>query len=311
MTVAFLTVWDKINVALGGTPATDLTLHGGYTRADFSAARETLIEKLTALSAADNERTTAAAQRDIAKRAIKAWLAQFRPAVTAALYGSTHAQSLPAIPEFTLNEARYLRPFCDMETRWERINGVTDVDGFTPPLLVGGRTLADFRAELDDLRAKYAAANAATTNEAAARRERDAAAAALKTRMKQFRDAAIARLGLDHALVRSVPVLSPRPGSTPNAVVLTAVWNPETGMADLAWTPSDHPKLHHYSLRRSPDLDYRTEGEQVIAKIPPTETSFSTNAGLVVAGASTALKLYVVTKTGNEKGSNAVVITRP
>jgi len=36
-----------------------------------------------------------------------------------------------------------------------------------------------------------------------------------------------------------------------------------------------------------------------------------TNVGLDTPGAVVSFKVYVITNTGNEKGSNTVVITRP
>ena len=102
----------------------------------------------------------------------------------------------------------------------------------------------------------------------------------LRERMNQYRALVRALLPPDNPLLQSLPALTPPSGSTPGAVDLSGAWDAAQGRAAFAWTPSASPDLDHYSLRAVP-------------------------------GADAGCKLYVVTRTGNEKGSNAVRVAHP
>src|SRR5437016_4510606 len=73
-----------------------------------------------------------------------------------------------------------------------------------------------------------------------------------KKRMMQYRSAASGIIPGDHALLTTIPAITPPSGSTPDAVEASGVWNSITLEADLTWTPSTNPKLDHYSIRIAP-----------------------------------------------------------
>ncbi len=57
---------------------------------------------------------------------------------------------------------------------------------------------------------------------------------------------------------------------------------------------------------------YETDAESVVASVAPgAARSVSTEQGLGAPGATALYRVYVVLKTGNEKGSETVSITRP
>ena len=56
--------WADIDAALGGTPATDLKLEGGFSRADLIAARDVLEALNISIEDLENAREIAAASRD-------------------------------------------------------------------------------------------------------------------------------------------------------------------------------------------------------------------------------------------------------
>jgi len=126
----------------------------------------------------------------------------------------------------------------------------------------------------------------------------------------QYRRAVPGLFPKDHPLVTSLPKLTPPRGHTPDAVVLTGVWNLVTGLADLSWTASADPDLLHYQVRRSGATPYDTSTELVVATVLPPGLTHSTLEGLPTNGATMGYKVYVVLTTGNEKGSNAVSVTR-
>ena len=55
---------------------------------------------------------------------------------------------------------------------------------------------------------------------------------------------------------------------------------------------------------------YRAAEELAVAALPKTATTFETATGLAAPGSAATFKVYVLTTTGNEKGSNAVKVTR-
>jgi len=113
------------------------------------------------------------------------------------------------------------------------------------------------------------------------------------------------------ALVASLPRLSPDPGSTPDAPTASGAWDVATQMAKITFTASTSANIDHYELRMSPGPDYSTENETVVASLSPSDPlEFVTNAGLTSPGDVASFKVYVVTTTGNEAGSNAVTVTR-
>ena len=58
-------------------------------------------------------------------------------------------------------------------------------------------------------------------------------------------------------------------------------------------------------------LDYSTDDEVVVESVSPSATRvLNTAAGLTAPGVTAGFKVYVITNTGNERGSNAVYVER-
>ncbi len=58
--------------------------------------------------------------------------------------------------------------------------------------------------------------------------------------------------------------------------------------------------------------DYDTEDEVALGTIlPAAPRTFSTDFALLAPGNAASYKVYVILTTGNERGSNAVTVTRP
>ena len=65
-------------------------------------------------------------------------------------------------------------------------------------------------------------------------------------------------------------------------------------------------------LRYSPGPKYSVEDETTVATVPAAgPLEFLTTTGLTQPGATALFRNYVITATGNERGSNTVTITRP
>lgn len=116
----------------------------------------------------------------------------------------------------------------------------------------------------------------------------------------------------ENPLVLSIPRLYPLPGHTPDAVFLSTVWEAAEGKVRLSWTVSAEADLTSYQIRVSPLETYDAEAESIVATLPGGGvTEYLTDAGLPTPGATASYKVYVILTTDNERGSNAVAVTRP
>jgi hypothetical protein len=59
--------WEDVNIALGGTPATDLKLAGAHTRTQFITLRNDIQGKITGIEGLENGRQILANSRDTKK----------------------------------------------------------------------------------------------------------------------------------------------------------------------------------------------------------------------------------------------------
>lgn len=307
-TQEFINHWDQVNTALGGSP---LLLQGGYTRANLISDRAALQAAITLTETSDNVRQTAATDRDLKKGAILPRIGQFRAGVQFKLVGTGYVGALPRVPKFNSNQSTFLKPFDDMANLWLTINGDATVPGFTPPLLlVGAYAQAGFATELAALRTAYIAVDNANETARLNRKKRDVLLPPIKKRLLQYRVAVLATFGPGDPLTLSLPSVTPPPGSTPQAVNLSMVWDPVLGKAVGTFTASDHADLLHYSVRTAP-VPYHTSEETVVMTILPGTLTFETLAGLLAPGSVAQFKVYVVLTTGNEKGSATVGVTHP
>jgi hypothetical protein len=233
--------------------------------------------------------------------------------VRAYLPGTTLAKALPKVPGLTEGQGNFFPPLDDMENLWLRANALVPFPGYSPPLLLlGGYALAAFSTDLADLRSAYKGVTKEELEVRVKRGERQDLEDVIYPILKSYREAMPTFFAPDHALVESLPRLTPEPGSTPDAVVASGIWNAPTSQGKITWEASTAPDLDHYDVRWSPGSTYSTDDESTIgnvAKDAPRE--FFTTQGLGLPGAVSVFKVYVVTETDNEKGSNTVKITRP
>lgn len=192
------------------------------------------------------------------------------------------------------------------------MNADTATPGFSPPLLLaGGYALAGFTADLADLRTMFATLATAENDLKLARKQRDALLTPARARMVQYRTLVEATFGETHPLTLSLPTLSPNPGSTPDAVILSGEWDDATQLAVLSWTPSDNSNLQVYQLRGTIGPVYDEATSQLVGNHAPGTLSVPTLFGLESAGDSVTFKVIVILSTGNQASSNAVTITQP
>ena len=80
----------------------------------------------------------------------------------------------------------------------------------------------------------------------------------------------------------------------------------------MTWSESSEAALARYEVRGSAGDDYETDDEIVLATVLPTGSrEVLTDFALNTPGLTAGFKVYVVLETGNERGSEAVFVTRP
>lgn len=203
----FINHWRVVNETLAKRGSPPLKLQGGYTLENLVADREELRRTLEESSECGNNRIIAGGERDQAKTALLERHMQLRHAIRAVLPGRWEANSLPAAPQHRCVQSRFLRSFYDLRRIWSDINALEPSPEFTPPLIPGGYTLAQFTADIQSLERIYVklteADRAAKNNHA----KRDSLIPGARERMKQYANAVAGAFGRRHPLMASVPVL--------------------------------------------------------------------------------------------------------
>ncbi len=214
----------------------------------------------------------------------------------------------PETPEDSSAQETFLRPMRDINDAWLKIENSGSV--FTLP--PAGTARASFAGKVQDLSGKWKALNTAEVNYGYELDKRNVLQVRTDDILGRYRPTVVSLFAPENPLVLSIPRLSPLPGHTPDAVGLTAVWDETEGMARLSWSASAETDLDRYQIRMSPAALYNADAESVVDDIPGGGAlEYLTTEGLLTPGAVASFKIYVILDTDNERGSNAVPVTRP
>lgn len=238
-------------------------------------------------------------------------LRQFNRKVRGKLGNTPYVKALPNVPTETSAEPKIIEPLNDMASLWGKINAAT-IPNFAPPLLLlEGYGHETFLTELAALKKQYETWGEAEQELKLERERRNKVQEKAYAAMRDYRKAVQGEFPADHALVTSLPRLTPAAGSKPDAVAVTGTWLAQQQKAKITWEASTDAKLDHYEIRWSPGSNYSTEDEAVLADIGKEDPrEYLTDQGLAEAGQSSSFKVYVVTTSENEKGSAPVTVKR-
>jgi hypothetical protein len=308
----FLNHWQQVNTALDS--AGPLVLAGGRTHDALSAQRDELEAARDAVTDAGVERSLARGALVAQVTALQARLVEFNERVRADLPGSPFAHALPTAFSVGDAEGSVRDGLRQVSTLWRKVNAIASPPaGVQLPLtLHGGYTLARFDADRDDLRAAYRALSDVEVEGRLAWGARNALQDEIYDALKCYRMKVPTAVRDRQALIESLPALTPAPGRTPAAVRVQVAWDATLGKARVTWEASTDPDLRYYELRGVPGDDYATDDEAVLAVVAPTAPREALeDFALTAPGLTAGFKVYVVLQTGNEKGSDAVYVTRP
>lgn len=307
----FLAHWPQVNTALGSPMA----LTGNYLVAGLTSDRAALAAQITTLVALINSNQGAVGTRDTARAAIRERMRQFNQSVRGLFPATLYPGMVPRIPSINAAPGIWMQAMADMNNVWTLLNATTPVPIGAPiPLILsGGYTLALFTTDQAAMVAAYSAIETTESQVEAAIKQRDFLWNAAYARLRQYRLAVQGRFVSGAPLLLSLPALTPPPGSTPDAVNISAVWNAGLSKAVVTYTASTNPNLQEYELRASfGGTKYNVDTASVVGShLAGDLTPFETNTGLVASGSKAFYKVFVITTTGNEKGSNTASVTRP
>ena len=303
--------WGQVNDSLTGGGGTALLLPAGFMLAQFLTLRDSIVTGLSNHQDLVNDYELGLADRDSQRANMRERIVNFRQTCQSQLPGARYLRALPDTPRDRASEGKFLAALDDVASLWAKINADNGIAGFTPPLLLrGGYTLAGFNTDVAALRTDYQSLATAERELKLAREDRDRLLADAYERMKQYRARVEAEFLETDPLFQSLPDLSPNPGSTPDAVVLSAFWDGALSLAQLSWTESTDPNLQVYQVRACLGPTWDEAQASVIANYAPTTLSTGITTGLVNPGDQTTFKIFVILSTGNQAGSNAVTVTR-
>ena len=309
---SFLAHWSLVNTALGA--GNELVLVDGENRGNVDAMRTELEAARDRVSDRAVDRSQARTELDALVAALQGRLVEFNARVRADLPGSTFSRILPEA--FNVRAEGVVREALRQMSRiWMKINTMSNPPtGLVLPLsLRGGMSQAAFDTQRDLLRDAYRALSIADVDQKEARETRNDLQDVIFALLKAYRMKVPTRFPEGHAMIESLPALRPAEGHTPDAVTAAAAWVPATSQAKVTWTASSDADLQEYQVRAVPGDDYEPDDEQILATIPAGTpllellTAFALNTPGQVVG----YKVYVVLTTGNERGSEAVYVTRP
>ncbi len=313
----FLPHWEQVNTSLGaGGPLVLRNPNGPVpatvSRADLLTMRNDLQTKHTDITGQINGVEIASAALKAMKELLHLRGVQFNEGVRSGLNGTTYAAALPVLPQSSDGQEVFVEPMDDVSTLWAKINAAAGIPGFTPPLLLlSAYPVADFNTALASLKAQFEALNKEEFLVSFKIRERNKMQENIYPALKAYRQAVPTKFAANDPLVLTLPRLTPEPGSTPAPVLANGAWNAPTTQGKLTWDESAAPDLDQYEVRWSPGSAYDSANEVVLASIAKTAPrAYFTTQGLLAMGDVSNFKIYVMTATGNERGSNTVKITR-
>ena len=315
-TQEFANHWQTVNMARPNAP---IVLPMGITLADFNAMVGVMNAAFNAVVPAATLERTASAQVNLARASLQPRFVQFNQTVRLYLSHGRFADATVEVPGIGAGEAIYRDAGLIMSSSWDDINSATDLAPFVVPLTLPNfdpdngatYTLDDFEPELAALLTAFDADLRATAGATQKRANRNALLPAIKQAMKDYRGTCQLELPKGSALLKTLPRLTPKPGTTPPALVVSGGWDAALLKAVLQWEQSKAPDLLKLQVRGCLGGTYKNDEEEIVADLPSDATSWRGDWGLTAPGSIASFKIYVMNTHSNENGGKAIKIVRP
>jgi hypothetical protein len=304
----FLIHWNSMNVAIGER----VPLAGGFGIQDLETVRQELATAIQTVNQCDAAREEAQKKKDALLTSLRDRVKQFRASIASQLPDSSYRKKAPTLPTFTAAGKLQLDALCELVSQWEQLNADTSLAPWRGPVrLAGGYTVDQAQAEIASLRNAYSVYNAALEDASKVRVKRAELMKSVATRLRQYRQAAVANLPSGHPLFHTLPAVAPIPNATgPVSVELTADWDDIRHAAVLTWTAAEGGDHERFEVRYHPGPRYRDAEEQLVGSVLKGVLSVMTDYGLSAPNSMAWFKVYNISTSGDEQGSNPVKIVR-
>ena len=302
----FISHWGLADAALGA--GNEIVLKGGANLASLTAKKNALVAKRTLLQDKMTLLELARGDIEVRKLTLLDLFNKLTDRVRALYAGTKWERALPTAPGIGEGLGNFTDPLDQAAKLWKLIND----DPALADIVITGVTQAQFATQIADLKTAYTTRSDAATVADVTREERNDLQDEIYDILKNYRQALPTHFATGHALIDSLPRLTPEPGATPQAVIANAVWVPGLGKVRITFTKSTAADFAEYEIRMTVGPNYSSDDDVVIGNITDIDTlEFLTDAGLTAPGVTATYKVFVKTTTGNERGSNTVLVTRP
>ena len=309
----FLAHWLDANAALGVAKAITIAVgDSGYDRGAFQSLRSGLLNLQFDLQSKDNDVEIARSDIELKKAILLGWINEFNGLLDA-YYTTTHFfAARPRVPTLSDGRDTFCRPMMDMATLWTKLNAAPARPGLALPIkMVDNTTQVQFVAAITALDLAYQTAQQAEQALTLSRGNRDLQNALVYDIMKNYRQAVPSLCRAFPAIVDSLPRLTPEPGSTPDALTITGLFQ-APDIAHIEHSPVTQGGIKRVELRGNLGETYNPDLATRLAQHGPNDPAvFNTSHGLTGPGTKLVVKVFVINETDNEAGSNSVVIIRP
>ena len=322
VTVEFLAHWAQVNAVLSPQP---LVLQNGVLHGSLDAMKDELQDAFQGVQSLLNGRQIARNTVSILRGVLMEGLGALNMMVDTYYGGTIFDNTRPKMPGRGGNYQEFTDPMMDGKDLWARIETQPPPTGIAFPLVLPVATpalmgqpaspnmdLVQFTLVYDLHRLAYEQLRGLEKSLELMRRQRDMVMERIYEVLKNYRLGVGTRLPSAHALLTTVPRLTPEKGHTPEPVNASAVFVPPD-QAKVVFTASEDSDLDHYELHGVPGEDWSAEDAVVVASLPKTADprEFITDFSLTQPGAAAAFAVYVVLGTGNVKGSAPMTVLRP
>lgn len=312
-TETFITHWKAVNAALPADRPLILPAHApeqptAVALADLESLFDALQAQRDVVQTAIIDDSLARESLTDLKRQLLEKIVLFNDTIRGGFPGSKWERVLAYAPNLGDGRSPFSRAVEATRNVWQRFNTKS---GFPAIVLTGDYDLAALDADLVRLRAAYAEASEKEDTLRLEREERNDLQERIHPVLRRYRVLVPTLFPAGHALVDTLPALSPTSSRTPEPVTATAQWDALSAKAKITWTESPDPELAHYEVRWSPGAEYQIDAETTLGSVSPTAPrEFLTDQGLPTPGSKSNFRIVVVLNTGNEAGSDPVQVAR-
>ena len=311
----FVDHWTEVNAAR----STPFLLSDGEAVADLSTLKTDLQTIEGTLQQRLNDQQIARGNITATKQLALYWFGRFMDVFDGYFGAGPWAGARPLAPSPGSGVEEFTKPLIDMGDLWDRINqlGSATPPGLVNPLVLTGATSADtlalngWTALITTLRGYGDDSTVAAGRVRRSRSRRNFTQTAAYEMMKVYRKAMPSALPSGDPLQADLPKLTVEStGATPDPVAASAIYL-SGSTSKTVYEASTATDLKEYQLRGVIGDDWDEEDAVTLAthaKDAPRE--FEANFGLTQPGTRIVLKIYVITETGHERGSAAMVVDR-